>query len=63
MGNVYNVEQISVPPQSKSGMDASKVGLDQWKTEVRKQVMEKLKGYAPKQAEMIIKNTFGDMFF
>jgi hypothetical protein len=62
MGNVYNVEQISTPEMVASGKDATKVGLNQWKAEVRKQLMEKLKGYAPEQVERIIQTTFGDSY-
>jgi SOS response regulatory protein OraA/RecX len=54
-GNLYNVEQ-AVTGKYK---DVSKVGLDQWKAEVRKQIMEKLRGYSPEHVEKIIKATFG----
>ena len=55
-GNVYIVQQVStLKPNS------SKLGLDQWTTEMRKQVMEKLRGYAPETVDEIIKATFGDV--
>ena len=55
-GNVYNVQQVSTLKP-----DSSKIGLDQWTTEMRKQVMEKLRGYAPEKVDAIIKATFGDI--
>jgi hypothetical protein len=62
MGNIYNVEQKSNPVQV-AGTDAgSKTGLGQWQKEVRHQVMEKLKGYAPEKVDQIIKSTFGDLY-
>lgn len=60
MGNLYNVEQ-KVNPVSVAGTNnGSKIGLDAWKAEMRKQVMEKLRNYSPKQVDKIIKATFGD---
>ena len=61
MGNLYNVEQHSEPQTIATGQNASKIGLDQWTTEMRKQVMEKLRGYAPEKVDEIIKATFGDI--
>ena len=61
MGNLYNVEQHSEPQTVATGQNASKIGLDQWTTEMRKQVMEKLRGYAPEKVDEIIKATFGDV--
>ena len=61
MGNLYNVEQHSEPQSVATGQNASKIGLDQWTTEMRKQVMEKLRGYAPEKVDAIIKATFGDV--
>ena len=55
-GNVYNVQQVSTLKP-----DSSKTGLDQWTSEMRKQVMEKLRGYAPEKVDQIIKSTFGDV--
>lgn len=55
-GNLYNVQQSVT---KKEGFNASKVGLDEWKKEVRKEIMEKLRGYSPAQVDVIIKNTFG----
>jgi hypothetical protein len=61
MGNLYNVEQHSEPQTVATGQNASKIGLDQWTTEMRKQVMEKLRGYAPEKVDEIIKATFGNI--
>jgi len=61
MGNLYNVEQHSEPQTVATGQNASKIGLDKWTTEMRKQVMEKLRGYAPEKVDAIIKATFGDI--
>ena len=61
MGNLYNVEQHSEPQTVATGQNASKIGLDQWTTEMRKQVMEKLRGYAPEKVDEIIKATFGNV--
>ena len=55
-GNVYNVQQVSALKP-----DSSKTGLDQWTSEMRKQVMEKLRGYAPEKVDQIIKATFGNV--
>ena len=55
-GNVYNVQQISTMKP-----DSSKTGLDQWTSEMRKHVMEKLRGYAPEKVDQIIKSTFGNV--
>lgn len=55
-GNVYDVQQISTLK-----LDSSKTGLDQWTSEMRKHVMEKLRGYAPEKVDQIIKSTFGDV--
>ena len=55
-GNLYNVQQVSTLKP-----DSSKTGLDQWTAEMRKQVMEKLRGYAPEKVDAIIKATFGDI--
>jgi hypothetical protein len=62
MGNLYNIEQKAGPQIYKSGEDVSKTGLDEWKNEVRKQVMEKLKGYSPEQVTRIMQTTFGDSY-
>ena len=56
-GNLYNVQQAVTPG---IGMNVSKVGLNQWNKEVRKQLMEKLRQYSPEQIDKIIKATFGD---
>jgi hypothetical protein len=56
-GNLYNVEQSVTP---STGANASKVGLAAWNREMRKQLMQKLKHYAPDQVEKIINATFGD---
>jgi hypothetical protein len=55
-GNVYDVQQVStLKPES------SQTGLDQWTSEMRKHVMEKLRGYAPEKVDEIIKATFGNV--
>lgn len=56
-GNLYNVEQSIT---AKDAGRSSQIGLEQWKKEVRKEMMEKLRGYSPKQIDIIIKSTFGD---
>lgn len=56
-GNLYNMEQAVTPG---IGMNASKVGLEAWNRELRRQLMEKLRNYAPEQVDKIIKATFGD---
>ena len=61
MGNIYNVEQKSVPTEVAGTNNASKTGLEEWSREARKQVMEKLKSYAPEKVDQIIKATFGDL--
>jgi len=55
-GNVYNVQQVSTLKP-----DSSQTGLDQWTSEMRKHVMEKLRGYAPEKVDQIIKSTFGNV--
>ena len=55
-GNVYNVQQVSTLKP-----DSSKTGLDQWTSDMRKHVMEKLRGYAPEKIDQIIKSTFGNV--
>jgi hypothetical protein len=55
-GNVYNVQQVSTLKP-----DSSKTGLDQWTSDMRKHVMEKLRGYAPEKVDQIIKSTFGNV--
>lgn len=62
MGNQYNMEQ-KVDPKAvmQAGGDASKVGLDSWKTEMRRQLMEKLRQYSPEHIDKIMKATFGDL--
>jgi hypothetical protein len=61
MGNLYNVEQKVNPTDVGGTFKGSKIGLDSWKSEVRKQVMEKLKNYSPEHVDKIIKATFGDL--
>ena len=56
-GNLYNVEQSVTPGM---GTNVSKVGLSAWQREMRKQLMQKLKHYAPDQVQKIINATFGD---
>jgi hypothetical protein len=54
-GNVYNMET------SYMGPNRSKVGLQNWSTEVRKQLMQHLSDKSPEEVEKIIKATFGDV--
>lgn len=63
MGNLYNVEQKYNPTKSVGTQDASQAGLAQWKQEVRKQIMEKLKSYSPEHVDDIIKKTFSDSYY
>ena len=56
-GNLYNVQQAVSP---KDLPDVSKSGLDEWNRAIRKEIMEKLRGYSPEQVDAIIKSTFGD---
>jgi hypothetical protein len=58
-GNLYNVQQV-VSPQDKANQ--SKVGLSQWKKQVRKELMQKLRGYSPEHIDKIIKTTFNDEY-
>ena len=57
-GNLYNIEQSIT---AKDAGISSQIGLEQWKKEVRKTLMEKLRGYSPKQINAIIKSTFGNV--
>ena len=59
MGNLYNVEQHVNPTTVAGSNNATTAGLEAWKAEMRKQVMKKLKNYAPNQVDAIIKATFG----
>ena len=63
MGNLYNVEQKYNPTKLVGTQDASQAGLAKWKQEVRKQIMEKLKGYSPEHVDDIIKKTFSDSYY
>lgn len=56
-GNVYNVQQVVT---ASTGKDVSKVGLAEWSKAVRKELMQKLRGYSPEQVDKIIKTTFGE---
>lgn len=58
-GNVYNVQQVVTPA---SGQNVSKTGLDEWSKAVRKEAMEKLRGYAPEKVDEIINKTFGSSY-
>ena len=58
-GNVYNVQQEATPSK---GTDVSKTGLDEWSKAVRKEAMEKLRGYAPEKVDEIIQKTFGTSY-
>ncbi len=56
-GNLYNVQQAVTPGL---GTNVSKVGLAAWNREMRKQLMQKLKNYAPDKVQQIIDATFGE---
>ena len=55
-GNVYNIET-----QIKGQKNPSQTGLEGWKNEVRKQLLEKLKGQNIQNIDQIIKSVFGDV--
>lgn len=61
MGNLYNIEQKVNPVSVSNTYQGSVQGLDAWNRELRRQVMEKLRGYAPEQIDKIIQNTFGNL--
>ena len=61
MGNLYNVEQHINPVTVSGTAKGSSIGIDEWNREVRKQIMEKLKHYAPEHVDKIIKATFGNL--
>jgi hypothetical protein len=63
MGNLYNVEQKYNPTKIVGIEDASQAGLDKWKQEIRKQIMEKLSGYSPDKVDEIIKKTFSSSYY
>lgn len=54
-GNVYNMETDYMGP------NRSKVGIQDWSTEVRKQLMQHLSAKSPEEVEKIIKTTFVDV--
>ena len=56
-GNLYNVQQAVTPGM---GTNVSKIGLQSWNKELRKQLMEKLRKYSPEHIDKIIKATFGE---
>ena len=53
-GNVYNMETAYLGP------DRSKVGIQNWSKEVRRQLMQHLSDKSPEEIEKIIKATFGN---
>jgi len=61
MGNLYNVEQKSNPTEVAGTFGGSVKGIEDWNVAIRKEIMEKLKSYAPEQVDKIIKATFGDL--
>ena len=61
MGNIYNVEQKLETPRVAGTSEGSSSGLSEWNKAIRKQIMEKLKGYAPEHVDKVIKATFGDL--
>ena len=54
-GNIYNVEDTFGADQN-----SSKDGLERWKLELRRQLMEYLKRSKVPNAEAVIKATIGD---
>jgi len=62
MGYLYNVQQAILPGQLKPGQSGSQIGLEEWKGALRKELMEKLRNYAPEQIDKIIANTFGSAY-
>jgi hypothetical protein len=62
MGNLYNVEQAVVPGQTQGTKSNTEVGLETWKSAMRKELMTKLRQYSPEQVDKIIANTFGSAY-
>lgn len=58
-GNLYNVQQVVTP---STGSNVSQKGLDEWSKAIRKEAMEKLRGYAPEKVDEIIQKTFGTSY-
>jgi hypothetical protein len=54
-GNLYNIET-----QTKGDINASKTGLQNWKNEVRKQTLEKLRSQNLPNIDEIMQKIFGD---
>lgn len=54
-GNLYNIET-----QIKGEVDPSKSGLQSWKNEVRKQVLEKLRSQNLPNIDQIMQSIFGN---
>ena len=55
-GNLYNVED-----EIKGKKNASSSGLENWKKEVRKQLMDQLSRQNIKNVEEVIRKTFGNL--
>lgn len=53
-GNVYNMETAYIGP------NRSKIGIQNWSKEVRRQMMQHLSNKSPEEVEKIIKATFGN---
>lgn len=53
-GNVYNMETAYIGP------NRSKIGIQNWSKEVRRQMMQHLSDKSPEEVEKIIKATFGN---
>lgn len=53
-GNVYNMETAYLGP------NRSKIGIQNWSREVRRQLMQHLSDKSPEEVEKIIKATFGN---
>ena len=60
-GNLYNVEQKVNPVQVANTFQGSIQGLGEWNKAIRKEVMQKLRGYAPEKIDEIIQKTFGNL--
>jgi hypothetical protein len=52
-GNLYNVQTVRVPDQGEG------TGLDTWKKEVKKQLLDHLRQRNIKNIDQIIQQTFG----
>jgi len=54
-GNLYNIESgDETPPRSE-------IGIDNWKHEIRKQLMKHLAGKSAEEIDTIIRSTLGNL--